>query len=260
MYKMFYKGEIDEDRDYHPVHFDYKQNIHLPEEYIRDLERLKKVDPELYNKYALGLWGKISNTIYPNWNPCDRIPLPGTAWERMPRPDYIFAGADWGYNNPSAFVLMGFDGKHIFILDEVYKTKLTNPEFLKMCEDKCKEWNIEPIDLDVWGDAAEPDRIEEFKRAGFNIMPGTREPLRRIDTVKRQTVYYSPVCVKTIEEVKDYKWMVDKDNEVLDRPVKFNDHAMDAVGYGVVGMVELYGKAVPTDPYLIVGGGGYEDY
>jgi phage terminase large subunit len=146
-------------------------------------------------------------------------------------------------------------GKNIFIKDEVYKTQLTNSEFLKMCVAKCKEHNILPKDLDLWGDPSEPARMLEFEEEGFNILPGVKEPLTRIDVVKRMPVWVADNCVNTWRESKSFKWMTDKDGDILDRPVKFNDHSMDAIGYGVVGMMELLGRAVPTDPYLIVGGG-----
>lgn len=240
MYKIFY----DVDAIYQPIHFDYKQNFYLPTDYIRELQRLKQIDPELYHKYALGLWGKISNVIYPNWKRCPVIP----------ETDLVFAGADWGFNNPSAFILLGYDGNNIFIKDEVYKTQLTNTEFLNECIAKCKELNINPKDLDVWGDPSEPDRMLEFGQAGFNILPGIKEPLTRIDMVKRMPVWVSDRCVNTWKENKSYKWMTDKNGDILDRPVKFNDHAMDAIGYALVGVMDMLGRAVPTDPYLIVGG------
>jgi phage terminase large subunit len=36
-----------------------------------------------------------------------------------------------------------------------------------------------------------------------------------------------------IKEIKSYKWKVDKENKILDEPVKFNDHLMDAMRYAI---------------------------
>lgn len=242
MHKIFYENEL-----YEPRHFDYKQNIHLPEDYVKDLERLKKIDIELYNKYALGMWGKITNTIYPNWKKC----------VQMPKLETLFAGVDWGYNNPSAFILMCYAENNIYILDEVYKTQLTNTSFLKYCLAMCKQWGMQPSDMDVWYDPSEPARAEEFSEAGFNMLPGVRDPLARIDTVKSSNVYYTPTVDNVKKELKGYKWQTDKNGNVLDRPIKFNDHTMDAIGYGVQGFFKNIGKISPTDPYLLVGSHGY---
>ena len=37
------------------------------------------------------------------------------------------------------------------------------------------------------------------------------------------------------DEFKVYKWREDKDGNVFDEPVKFKDHLMDGVRYGVYG-------------------------
>jgi phage terminase large subunit len=38
---------------------------------------------------------------------------------------------------------------------------------------------------------------------------------------------------KHAKGIRSYKWKVDKDGKVLDEPVKFMDHAMDAIRYAV---------------------------
>ena len=41
--------------------------------------------------------------------------------------------------------------------------------------------------------------------------------------------------------MQSYKRREDKNGNVLEEPVKFNDHLMDAMHYGVTGFMAMYG-------------------
>lgn len=244
IYETFY-----ESGEFHPIHFDHKQNYYLKDKFHMRLERLKLIDQELYNKYALGMWGKISDTIYNNW----------IQVKNLPKPEFYFAGADWGYNNPSAFILMGYYENNILIYNEVYKKEMTNTQFLNEVLNLLKHKGIQPIDVDMWGDPSEPDRMKEFEDAGFNMLPGLKDPLWRINTVKTLPILYDYSCTETEKEYRSYKWEKDKEGKKLDKPIKFKDHAMDAIGYACVGVSEMLGLNLDLDPYGIIGGRSYED-
>ena len=51
--------------------------------------------------------------------------------------------------------------------------------------------------------------------------------------MKRQKIYIHPDCTDTISEMKTYKWKEDRNGNVLDEPVKFRDHLMDALRYAL---------------------------
>lgn len=212
------------------IHFHYSENPFLPEDYVKDLEELKELDYELYVKYAEGLWGKLSNIIYSNWD----------VKELDHPPEYYVGGADFGYNDPSVFLLIGYYDHELYIIDEVYKRHLTNTEFITKCIEMLAEHNINPHSLDKsYGDAAEPDRIEEFNQEGFDMIGGSKHVLRRIDLTKTTKVHIDPKCVETKKEIKSYKWQKDRDGNILDKPVKFNDHAMNALEHAAAGILEV---------------------
>ncbi|HEY8541382.1 MAG TPA: terminase large subunit, partial [Pseudothermotoga sp.] len=85
----------------------------------------------------------------------------------------------------------------------------------------------------IYADSAEPARIEEIARAGFNIYPAKKDVKDGIDFLKRKMIYLYKDCTNTIKEIQMYKWKENKNGEILDEPVKFNDHAMDAMRYAV---------------------------
>lgn len=229
------------------LHFHYTDNPFLPYEYVQEYEELKEIDYELWVKYTLGKWGTISNLVYEKW---DQKVL-------TMEPKFWTGGVDFGYNAPSAFLLIGWHDEEPYIHREVYKRHLTNDEFIKKIKECLQEVEISdrtislrPEDLDkVYCEAAEPDRIEEFCQAGFDAVGGTKKFTERIDKVKTVTVHISPECVNTKKEIRSYKFRKDKDGNVEDKPIPKFDHAMDAMGYSVYGILgpvtEEQGELIP---------------
>jgi len=193
----------------------YKDNPFLSTEYIETLEGLKNEDETYYKIYALGDFASPEGTIYANF---DIV--------HAPKCDQVIYGIDFGYNNPSAVLKIGIKDGEYFIMDEIYQTRLTNAELierLKTFVDRSP----------VYADAAEPNRIEEIRQAGFNIYAADKSVKDGIDCVKRQKLHIDPKCVNTLKEIEGYKWRQDKDGNSLDDPVKYMDHAMDALRYAL---------------------------
>ena len=209
------------------AHFHYSENLKLPK-YQRDYyDQLKYEDYELWLRYSAGQWGKLSNVIYPNYD---------TVVTRTSFDFYSF-GVDYGFNNPSCFLLTGWYDNECYVLDEVYERELTNSQLIDKCIDMLYENKLLVSQLHVgFGDAAEPDRIEEFSQAGFPIEPSVKDVSGKINTTKQTKLHIHPRCVNTIKEIKGYIYRKNKDGVILDEPVKVNDHAMDALGYVCYGV------------------------
>lgn len=209
------------------AHFHYSENLKLPK-YQRDYyDQLKDEDYELWLRYSAGKWGKLTNVIYPNYDTnCDRTNF-----------DLYTFGADFGFNVPSAFLLIGFYDDECYVIDEVYEPELITSELISKCDSMLKEHQLLPEDLSLgWGDAAEPDRIEEFCQAGYPMLPGVKDVNGKINTTKQTKLHIHPRCINTIKEIKGYKYRTNKDGVVLDEPLKLNDHAMDALAYCCYGV------------------------
>jgi Phage terminase large subunit len=135
----------------------YKDNKFLDAKYIEVLESLKYSDPVYYNIYCLGEWGSTGHLVWNNYK-IEEIPLNDEYY------DSVFCGLDFGFNDPSALVKIGVKDGELYILDEIYKTGLTNRELIKL---------LEPYkDYRIIADSAEPSRIKEFYQNGFNIKGG----------------------------------------------------------------------------------------
>ena len=208
------------------AHFHYSQNDFLPQFQKDYYDNLKNEDYELWLRYSAGKWGKLTDVIYPNYD---------TVCERTTFDLYSF-GADFGFINPSAFLLIGWYDSEMYILDEVYKTQLTNQELIEECRQMLFDNRLLPEHLNTgYGDKAEPDRIKEFNQAGFPMIGGVKDVNAKITTTKQTKIHIHPRCVNTIKEIKGYKYRKNKDGITLDEPIKMNDHAMDAMAYACYG-------------------------
>lgn len=149
--------------------------------------------------------------------------------------DEIIYGIDFGYNNPTACLKIEIKDQEVWIVDEIYKTHLTNADLIEELKSFVNEKSAY-----MYCDSAEPNRIEEISRAGFNAMPADKSVKDGIDFVKRQKLHIYKNCVNTIKEIKNYKWKEDKNGNVLDEPVKFLDHSMDAMRYAIYTHLKEY--------------------
>ena len=206
--------------------FSYKDNPFLPEAHRNYYESLKDIDPDLYRKYTLGLWGGSSKAIY-------------TVYDNQERDffDYYTLGLDFGYNNPSAAILVGWYDDEAYIIDEVYKSQLLSEEFIdlvKIMLDR-NEIGVHRLSM-VYGDSAAPEAIEKFSRAGFPIVKANKDVMAGIETVKHTKLHIKKSCKNTLEEIANYEWQVDKEGTVTDKPLKVKDHLMDALRYTVYGV------------------------
>lgn len=207
----------------------YRDNPFLDKEYARMLEQLAEQDRTYYRIYTLGEFATPEHVIYPNFFSHDAAPA---------QFDEIVYGVDFGYNNPTAVLRLGIREDEIWVLDELYQSHLTNQDLI----DLLKQF-VTPRNAYLFCDASEPQRIQELRRAGFNALPAPKDVKLGIDIVKRHKINILTRCVNTIKEIKLYRWKQDAQGNILEEPVKLNDHAMDALRYAVHG---LYNSAKPA--------------
>ena len=197
----------------------YLDNKFIDDEYKNVLLDLKNQDEEFYNIYALGEWGVLKNIIY---KPFELIRIyPGKF-------DEIIYGLDFGYNNKSALVEIGIKDNEYYLRELIYKSKLTNSELIQMMFNL----NIKKSSY-IYCDCAEPIRIAELRKAGFNALEADKSVKDGIDFLKSCKIYSLPENAGINKEVLSYSYKQDKDGNLIDEPVKFEDHLMDAIRYGI---------------------------
>ncbi len=199
----------------------YKDNPFLDQVYIDELNALKSEDETYYQIYALGEWGVLKNVIYTNYEIVEDKDWPESF-------DETIYGLDFGYNNPSSLLEIGIKDTEYYERERLYKTGLTNADLIAELEGL-----IENKEDNIYADSAEPARIEEIGRAGYNIYPSNKEVKDGLDFVKRHRVHIHEDSVNHIDEKRGYKYKEDKNGNVLEEPVKFRDHLQDCERYAL---------------------------
>lgn len=199
------------------IHSTFRNNLsNLPQKIIDKIMSYKELaDDFMWNVYGLGLRGASAELIYPKWKEFKELPNRGN----------IFYGLDFGFVHPSALVRCELYEGAFYVEEKIYLSGLTKPELF----DKIKA--IVEEDAVIYADAAEPDSIEELYRMGLNIKPADKDVWNGIVTVKAHPLFISGVNIKS--EIGGYKWKKDKNENLIEEPVKEKDDLMDAMRYAI---------------------------
>lgn len=200
---------------------DHRRNHFLSEEEHDRIESIE--DEELWKVYARGLTGKISGLVLTNWDICDRLP-PMEEWKRH------FYGMDFGFtNDPTALEHVIEAHGELWIDEKIYSTGLTNP----MIAERAKEEGLTHDD-EIIADCAEPKSIRELNGMGLWVMPsvkGQDSIASGIDILKRYRLHVTRRSQGIIQNLRAYKWSVDRDGNTTNKPEDRNNHGIDAVRY-----------------------------
>jgi phage terminase large subunit len=216
------------------IHSTYQNNPFLGKEQIHEIESLKDADENLWNVFGLGLRGKSSEIIYTHWKTVKELPGRG---ER-------FFGQDFGYNVPSALVDIEIYEGGIYVDEVIYEKGLTTNDLIELYK-SCGVFKVR----EIFCDSAEPKTIEELRRSGYNVKEADKDVTEGIRKVKSMPLYITERSTNILKEIKSYKWKTDVNGRPVkdkdrDEPVKFNDHAMDAMRYAVFTKLSVPGEIV----------------
>lgn len=138
-------------------------------------------------------------------------------------------GVDFGFTNPCAIgkVYRDTDG-NFYLAQEWYKTQKTTPEIIEIARSFAGN--------KYYPDPAEPDRIEEMRRAKLNVREVSKDVEAGINAVrellKTNRFFVHESCINFIEEIESYSYPDRKpDNNEKEIPIKENDHMMDMIRY-----------------------------
>ena len=196
----------------------YLANPFLDEDTVAEIERLKDLDPDYWQVYGLGEIGSVQTMIFRNFNLVDDV-----------QGRLIGYGLDFGFtNSPTALVEVRQLDDNLYIKELLYEKRLTNTDLAN----KLREFGIDR-QTEIIGDSAEPKSIEEIYRQGFNIKPAKKGAGIHlgIDIMRRYKLHITKDSLNAIKEFRGYKWATDKNGDVLNTPVKVNDHLVDATRY-----------------------------
>jgi len=217
---IYTKVKTREDADFHIT--TYKDNKFLEQTLVDEIERLKETDDDYWRVYGLGQVGRNRATVF-KFNECDEIP---------DRAKLIARGLDWGFvNDPSVLVATYVLDNNLYIDELFYKYGMTNRDI----HNELTKLNLTRADQ-IFADSSEPKSIDELYRYGWNIKAATKGKdsiMLGIDLMKRYNIFITSRSANTIQEFRNYKWLEDKNGNLLNKPEDRNNHAVDSTRYSI---------------------------
>ena len=221
------------------LHFTMDDNLSLSDKIRQRYENM--YSGVFYDRYIRGLWVLAEGLVYP---------LAPTGAYDAPKPDTCdryFVSMDYGIQNATAMVLFGRHEGTWYVVDEYYHSgrdtqeQKTDEEYYDAL---CQLVGERVIDCVIVDPSASSFITLVRKRHRFKVRKAKNDVLKGIqDTATALTEGYVKVCSEHVpnltREFGLYVWS-DKPSD-KDKPVKENDHAMDALRYGVETM-EIYEK------------------
>ena len=215
------------DEDYKSFHFTTYDNPHILKEEI-EKAKLELTEDRFAQEY-LADFRKTEGLVYKEF---DRV---RHVFNKVPQhPVKTFGGLDFGFTNPCAAITIKKDKYAVYwVTDEWYKTNQTDAQIADYVQ--ALKWD------ECYPDPESPAAIEELKKRGVN----TREVVKNKDSVKnginvvrelfntsRLRIHNS--CVNLIWELETYSYPESRaDKNEDEKPIKENDHALDALRYAL---------------------------
>lgn len=214
------------------LHFTMEDNLSLSEK-IKERYR-NMYSGVFYKRYILGLWTVAEGVIY------DMFDKAKHCYDKII--DFIlgenYISIDYGTQNATVFLLWqkGKDGiwyctKEFYYSGRDTKKQKTDKEFAEELDKFSKGIHVKAVIVDP----SAASFIAEIKKHGYFIKKANNDVIDGIRFVgsllNEEKISFSPSCENTLKEFSAYIWDIKAVNRGEDKPLKTNDHAMDAVRY-----------------------------
>jgi len=199
----------------------YLDNPFLPVQIVEEIERLKETDENYWRVYGLGERGQSRSLVF-TFSTIPSIP---------PRAKLISYGLDFGFSNdPTAMVGTYMEGDNIYVNELIYRTGMTNQDIAN----ELGKLGLDRRD-EVFADSSEPKSIEEIHRMGWNVKSVSKGTINQgIDMLRRYKLHITESSSNVIKEMRNYKYIEDKNGDLTNKPLDKYNHACDALRYSVI--------------------------
>jgi phage terminase large subunit len=225
VYKYFFETKAD---NCVIVQTTYRDNPHLPKEYVNSLHALENKNPAYYKIYVRGEFATLDKLVFP------------VIHKRIISEDeltdaWFWVGMDFGYTNDPTAITWGYYNpvqNDLYITGEYDKIGMTNDVIAE---------TLVSLGLGkekIVADSAEPKSITELRNLGIKriiaSVKGADSVKNGIDRMQRCNIIIDERCTKTIEEFENYTWQKDKKTgEYINQPVDSYNHHIDSIRYGI---------------------------
>lgn len=226
------------------LHFTMDDNPSLSEKTVERYERM--FTGVFYDRYIKGLWTLAEGLVYPEYKQAFEEPWEGRAVKWC-------VSCDYGTQNAFAALLWAFDGEVWHCVREYRYSgrdegrQKTDADYVADMEAFAEGL---PDGVPFVVDPSAASFIAAMRRAGFKVRKARNDVLDGIREtaacMQSGAVRISKGCVETEKEFAGYAWDA---KAGADRPVKENDHMMDALRYFVATMRVFDERGAYTSPF-----------
>lgn len=217
------------DTDFKSFHFSTYDNNYIPKEEIDKAK--KELTEDRFAQEYLADFRKTEGLVYKEFLRAYHV------FRNLPSVSMVktFGGLDFGFTNPVAVLTIKKDKyANYWVTDEWYKTGITDAQIA----DYVSALNWE----ECYPDPESASGIEELKRRNVNV----REVVKNKDSIrngintirelfKANRLKIHESCRNLIWELETYSYPDKKsDHNEEEKPIKENDHALDALRYALL--------------------------
>jgi phage terminase large subunit len=232
LYRYFFQCEEKQRKSRSIIMAKTTDNIHLPEEYLKDMAER----PESWQRrFIEGQWGAMEGVVYDAFDPATHI----QEFELNEEWEY-YLSIDFGYTNPFCCLLIALDSdENVYVCEEHYKDKMRIDQHAKIIKERFL--NKHKIINIICDPAGAEEKAQLKKELNIQIKNANKAIKTGIETVNKAfaerhnnkpKIFIHPRCDNLFRELESYEWekgMADKNEKEV--PRKFNDHAVDCLRY-----------------------------
>lgn len=219
---------LESNADIFRQHYTIYDNPNLPPEFVKNLE-LEYSGTVYFDRFILGKWALAEGLVYPMFSRCKHV------FSSEPSVGEYYVSVDYGTLNPCSMGLWCISDGKAWRLKEFYhdgrkqRRLMTDEDYCNALEELVGDTQIQSVVVDP----SAASFIETVRRRGrFTVKKAKNNVLDGIRTtagfISAGRIMINESCVDTLRELGAYSW----DNSAEgDRPLKFNDHAMDDMRY-----------------------------
>lgn len=227
------------------IRFLLEENTFLPPEYV---ENLKKEYTGLWHRrFILGLWCAAEGAIYDMWDEARHVKPTAEAAKDCRLVDQCVA-VDYGTANPTAALLVQAYRQqtkklHLHVAAEYYYSgrdshrQKTDAQYIKDFKTFYARRDLAQSEVPLIIDPSASSLKAAAREQGFKVRDANNAVLDGIRIVGARLgadeLTVAPECINLRREISSYAWDTKAQERGEDKPKKENDHACDALRYGV---------------------------
>lgn len=212
----------------------YRDNPFLTKRQVAEIEQLKFSNYTLWRQFGEGQRCMLVGRVFENIKVVKEMP------EENKKVNW-YVGIDYGYSNqPTAIIKVGLCDKRCYVEEIEYRTGIRTSEIrdVLLTDKRVRNMQIiadsanELMNAEVEGERGHKrltiKRVNKGGRVG-----GTK----RLDAIRTMQQYEFTILgssTNVTNEFESYVFKTEKDGTFSNRPVEFNDHAIDAIRYVIM--------------------------